>query len=210
MISCQRLVRFGISLCIALLVLATTVGCSARYVSSEYNRIHRAMGFSDRHNVNRSNQWRLADNTSVLVVKPAFPFTTGSGNTDYPRTRYSLLTALEHAFREFYPNTQVATDDLSRNDALIMAQLMGCRVVVYPQLLDFSEFDDASGLTVFARLKTDKTRMQILLLDVYTGSVIDKTVVNSRSKWFRAEQTPAHDLFENAALAYVEGLVGKL
>lgn len=207
---CQRSVRLCLSLFAVLCSTITTVGCSARYVSSEYNRIHQRMGLSDRHQVTRPNLWRLSDSTSVLVVKPSFPYTTGSSDTDYPRTRYHLLMALERAFLAHYPNTQIATDSLSRNDALIMAQLRGCRVVVYPQLLDFSEFEEGAGLNVLSRLKTDKARVQVLLLDVYTGRVIDKTLINSRSQWFRAEQNPAQDLFTEAAAAYVGGIVGKL
>jgi len=210
MVSSPGLAR-NISGCfVAFAVTCLLSGCSTKYLTKEYNRIHYAMSLSSSHNIERSSQWRLSETTSVMLVKPRFPYKVTSGATDYPRSRYALLKALERAFVEYFPNTQIVNDELSRNDALITAQLMGCRVVVYPQLLDISDVRNTSEVAEAKSIGSDATRVQILILDTLTGQVIDKATVKSRSSWASAEQSPAQDLFADAAITYVDGIVGKL
>lgn len=195
-------------LVMAIWVVVFLGGCSAQYIAAEYQKTKQSLHFADVHTIQRESQWRLAPETAIFLAKPWYPYTAVSGATDFARARFTLLHALEAAFIEAFPATQVSMQNLSLSESLIAAQLNGSRLLVYPQLLAYNDYAESAGLTVVGKMQTDKTRIQIMLVDVLNGRILDAGVISSRSKLYDAESNAASQLFTSAANEYVQRLAG--
>lgn len=189
-------------------VLLLLGGCSAQYISAEYKKAKQSLHFADVHNVQRESQWRLAPDTSIFLAKPWYPYTAVSGASDFARARFALLHALETAFLHSFPATQVSMQNLSLSESLIAAQLYGSRLLVYPQLLSYNDYTESAGLSLVGKMQTDSTLIQIMLVDVSSGHILDTGVIASKSKFHDAESDAASQLFASAASEYVQQLAG--
>ncbi len=182
--------------------------CTTQYISSTYQKTTEALSLADQHKLVRQANWRLSTQTSLLLVKPAYPYRSSSGKTEYHRARSALLSALEHALLEQYPSTQVELSALSLEQAIEASYRAGARILVYPQLMNYLDRADQSEGNAKALFSKDKTRAQILLVDVYSGKIVDTALLESKSKVFNSSTNYASDLFNQAARDYVLQISG--
>jgi len=182
--------------------------CTTQYMSATWHKTNETLGLASQHAVTRSADWRLPVSTQLFLAKPHYPLHATSDVTDYPRTRYTLLATLERVMVETYPNIQVSTQESTLQEALIASQIAGSRILVYPQLIAYRDQANSEKGNRKPLFKKDTATLQILLVDVYSGKVIETSNILSKGAWTSTSDSAAEQLFEKAARQYVQTLSG--
>lgn len=197
-----------IPLLMAAVALLVTTGCSRQYATSSYHRSLEALGFRDSHGISRPVGWRLDTETRLYLVRPDYPLDVDADPDRYGRARFALLQALELALVETYPDTRATMASMSLEEARYQAQLLDRQVLVYPRLTTYEDQADRVGKDRRPFFASDSTRFQVLLIDVYSGQVLDAALIESASSRFNIAASAASDLFTDAARQYVARLSG--
>ncbi len=196
---------FARLLCLTLVVLISA--CSTSYTANNFSHAKQWVRLDNKHQLTRSNQWRLARDTSLYLAKPVLPMQVTSGVLAYNRARYSLLQSMESALSIYYPSLQASSVDMSMEEALIASRLSGSRILVFPRLLEYPD----SGPSHQSREKiidVSHAHFQVLLVDVYTGEILDTGTISSRSSIHSANSTAANELMASASKHYAAQLAG--
>ncbi|TVZ39284.1 uncharacterized protein DUF4823 [Alteromonadaceae bacterium 2753L.S.0a.02] len=203
--------------CLTLTLMITQLcGCTASYTGQMVNDSLTVLHLKNKHSVMRVGDWRLPMNAQLFLARPQFGLQLTGDNTQLPRSRTYLQKALEQELKLYFPGTAVAWVDLSFAEALTIARLQGCEILVYPRLFAYKDnlnswqqINEGKGVNPNQRYGRDTALFEILLVETYSGDVLDTATVVSRERFFTNTETP-EVLYAQAAQTYVSRLSGRV
>jgi hypothetical protein len=157
------------------------------------------VGCTDTHNIKR------ADGSAVVLERSAtayvsVPMDGRYGQTMYPDSGRTTAFEVTRAFSPLLTKTTQGNVYMNRERALEEARAGDYTYLVHPEILHWEDrATEWSGLP-------DKIKVQVSVIDVASGEVVDSAVIEGKSKWATLGGDHPQDLLESPLTDYARSL----
>lgn len=190
-------------------VLLSLAGCMNVSDMADGATYHlRDAGVLDHSKVRRSASWRLQGDSFIYIAQGHF---APSGKHAYPRPN----VVAEEAFRgfvEYFPMVRRARAPIGLDEALGEARAAGAHYLLYTR---FAYADDRIGTLeewedqeAFDRLGTDRSVLQLMLIETNTRYLVDNARIRSRGGFLTFYDARPEDLIRAPLEDYARTLLG--
>lgn len=197
-----------------LLPVWVLVGCTTQYTVNVTRDVLTDFRLTSDYRVSRSAQWTLNPKTHLYLARGVF-FSSAQDVDSYPRLNNAIFNALAHSLGQVFPATGFAVGRQSFLNALAEARIENAQVLVYPSVVflhdernSMREISEGTTVHPDQSLAADKIAFKVVLVDVYTGDIIDVALITGRSKMFTLDNDGPVALLPHAALAYTQQISG--
>lgn len=193
-------------LLILMVTLASCMKVSDLADGADYHL--RGVGLLNHSEIKRANNWRLQADSHIHVSQGLF---IPLGHPSAPANVVADETF--NAFVEYFPRLSKASAPQGLEDALQAARSQGAHYMLYVR---FAQGNDrignweelkASGDTG-ARLGVDRGALQLMLLEVASGYLVDTANIRHRGGFLTFYNTKSEDLLRPALREYARRLLG--
>ncbi len=164
-------------------------------------------GLLDHSETRRASPWRLQPDSFIYIAQGPF---TPPGDAS-PRANVVANEAFK-GFVDYFPNVQKARGPLGLEQALQQAREFGAHYLLYAR---FAHADDRIGTVeewedqeAFDRLGTDRSIIQLTLLETSTQYLVDNTSIRSRGGLLSLYDSKPQDLLGPPLREYARRLQG--
>jgi len=195
-------------LSLAMLAMLALGGCmnvsdlaeGARYELSD-------AGFLDHSATSRASNWRLQADSFIYIAQGSF---VPPGKA-YPRPNAVAEEAFK-GFVEYFPLVRRASGPVGLEEALAQARALGAHYLLYTR---FAYADDRIGnedewadQEALDRLGTDRSVIQLMLIETGTRYLVDTARIRSRGGFLTFYDAKPEDLIGPALQEYARRLLG--
>lgn len=167
----------------------------------------RDVGMLDHSETRRTNSWRLQPDSFIYIAQGHFVPPGGA----YPRPNVVAEEAFK-SFVEYFPRVRRAAEPLGLDQAMSEAQALGAHYLLYTR---FAGADDRIGTIeewedqrALDRLGTDRSVIQLTLLETSTGYLVDSARIRSRGGFLTFYDTRPEALIGQPLQDYARRLIG--
>lgn len=199
--------------CLFLAFLLLFSGCTSQYVSSVSRETFQKAGLLDQHELTRDQNWVLHASSKIFLAPVSYS-TNSEGSPDNgmnlkPMAVDTFDESLRNALRLRFPLVSAGEGPMNLPQALTAANEDGAQFVIYSDMSGIDE--DWKSLKERAgeaepkpqkRYARNGAHIRIVVLDAYSGQVLDVVEIASKAKFFYKKGDPA-DFYQMAASAFV-------
>lgn len=196
---------------LAALMAIFLCGCTTQYVGEVTDESLQSARLKSKVLVERSADWVIHDSNHVYLAEP-------QDIESQKRVRHlqQLASALDGALQRAFPfySRQVSSQTL--DESLFAAKTIRADLLLWPQLISTEnrlntteELAEGQSLNPDKRYGTDRAVFKISIYEVRSSKLVDTVFISSRGRMFAGNDSIPADLFEEAALKFVDMLVGK-
>lgn len=192
-------------LCVALAGLAGCMKASDMAGGVEYHL--RDMALLDRSEIRRSASWRLQADSALYIAQSHYR----PAGVDPARSNQVAQEAFK-AFVEYFPLLQRAGAPMGLDEALASARSAGSHYLLYNRLAasddrigSYVEWEEQEALD---RLGTDSASIQLMLIEVGTGHMVDTARIRTRGGLLWLYDNQPHEQLQRAFAEYARSLIG--
>lgn len=168
----------------------------------------RDVGVLDHSNIRRSASWRLQADSFIYIAQGHF---VPTGQHAYPRPNVVAEEAFK-GFVEYFPMVRRARAPIGLEEALGEARAAGAHYLLYTR---FAHADDRIGTQEewedqeeFERLGTDRSVLQLMLIETNTRYLVDTARIRSRGGFMTFYDARPEDLIRPPLEDYARTLLG--
>jgi len=164
-------------------------------------------GFLDHSETRRASPWRLQADSFIYIAQGHF---VPPGKA-YPRPNVVAEEAF-NGFVEYFPMVRRARDPVGLEEAMSQARAAGAHYLLYTR---FASADDRIGnedewadQEALDRLGTDRSVIQLMLIETNTRYLVDTARIRSRGGFLTFYDTKPEDLLGPPLRDYARSLLG--
>jgi hypothetical protein len=166
------------------------------------------VGVLDHSNIRRSATWRVQADSFIYIAQGHF---VPSGQHAYPRPNVVAEEALK-SFVEYFPLVRRAESPVGLEEALVEARSAGAHYLLYARFAyaddRIGSLDEWADQEAFDRLGTDRSVLQLMLVETSTHYLVDTARIRSRGGFLSFYDAKPEALIRAPLEDYARTLIG--